>query len=279
MTLGNELAMNFFVDKANYQEGMYAVITKTAADGTTESVTATFTKYNTAGALYVVKFNGLAAKEMGDRITVVAYNAEGKQVSEPWLDSVKDYAMRMLPKATKNTDKAMYVEMLNYGAAAQVQFKYDTDNLVNADLTDEQKAFGIASVELTDERVKGTGYIGSNLSLESQILLNFFFNGKLLTDDTYAVVTFTNHNEVAKEVRVEASEYGTQGSYKTVIVDDIVLADSFELVTVNVYDAEGNVVAYASDSVESYAQRMSTGEDLYMAIAKFAQAAYNSFHA
>ena len=48
---------------------------------------------------------------------------------------------------------------------------------------------------------------------------------------------------------------------------------------VGVIDAEGNVVANASDSVESYAARMSTGDDLYMAIAKFAQAAYNSFHA
>ena len=279
MTLGNELAMNFFIGKAYYAEGIYAVITKTAADGSTESVTTTFSKYNTAGSLYVTKFDGLAAKEMGDELSVIVYNAEGKQISEVWTDSVKSYAMRMLPKATKATDKAMYVEMLNYGAAAQVQFKYDAENLVNADLTDEQKAMGIASVELTDERVKGTGYIGSNLTLENQILLNIFFNGKLLTDDTHAVITFTDHNGNAKEITVQSSEYTTQGNYKIIVVDDIVLADSFTVVTVNVYDAEGNVVANASDSVESYAARMSTGDDLYMAIAKFAQAAYNSFHA
>ena len=216
---------------------------------------------------------------MGDELSVIVYNAEGKQISEVWTDSVKSYAMRMLPKATKATDKAMYVEMLNYGAAAQVQFKYNAENLVNADLTDAQKAMGIASVELTDERVKGTGYIGSNLTLENQILLNIFFNGKLLTADTHAVITFTDHNGNAKEITVQSSEYTTQGSYKVIVVDDIVLADSFTVVTVNVYDAEGNVVAYASDSVESYAARMSTGDDLYMAIAKFAQAAYNSFHA
>ena len=186
--------------------------------------------------------------------------------------------MRMFPKATKATDKTMYVEMLNYGAAAQVEFGYDTDNLVNADLTDEMKACAIESVELENDQVKGTNNVGSNLTLENQILLNIYFKAAALTDDTYAVVTFTDHNGNAKEITVKSSEYDTKGSYKIVVIDDIVLADAFQLVTVNVYDAEGNVVAYGSDSVESYASRMSKGDDLYMAIAKFAKAAYNSFH-
>ena len=165
--------------------------------------------------------------------------------------------------------------MLNYGAAAQVQFNYDTENLANADLTEEQKASAIPSVEVNDQRVKGTGYIGSNLSLENQILMNMFFNGTIVNKDTYAVISFTDYNGAAKEITVQSSEYGKQGNYTIITIDDIVLADSFCLVTIDVYDAKGNVVAYSSDSIESYAARMSTGEDIFMAVAKFAQAAYN----
>lgn len=276
MTLGNELAMNFFISSTNYTNGCYAVITKTAADGTTKTVTSGFSKYSST--LYATTFNGLAAKEMGDVLSVVVFNAEGQQISRAWTDSVKAYSMRMLPKATKATEKTVYVEMLNYGAAAQVQFNYDTENLANADLTEEQKASAIPSVEVNDQRVKGTGYIGSNLSLENQILMNMFFNGTIVNKDTYAVISFTNYNGAAKEITVQSSEYGKQGNYTIITIDDIVLADAFCLVTIDVYDAKGNVVAYSSDSIESYAARMSTGEDIFMAVAKFAQAAYNYKH-
>ena len=277
MTLGNDLAMNFFILKANYADGIYAEITKTAANGETKTVKASFAPYGN-GALYSVRYDGLAAKEMGDQLSVVIYNAEGQAISNPWLDSVKDYAMRMLPGAKDDIIRTVYVEMLNYGAAAQAQFNYNTENPVNNELTEAQKALGITDVEVKNEQVKDQYCAGSNLSLENQILLNLFFKNTIMTDDSYAIISFTSHEGKDVEVRVEASEYGTQGSFKTVIIDDIVLADSFKVVTVTIYNAEGEVVSTACDSVAGYVARMSQGDDIYMAVAKFAKAAYNNFH-
>ncbi|MBP3634287.1 MAG: hypothetical protein J6J43_06915, partial [Oscillospiraceae bacterium] len=73
----------------------------------------------------------------------------------------------------------------------------------------------------------------------------------------------------------EFSMYGTVDRYK-VTIDDIVLADAYCLVSVEVYD-EGaeEPFAYGSDSVESYANRGSAtaAAPLYNAIMKFATSA------
>jgi len=55
------------------------------------------------------------------------------------------------------------------------------------------------------------------------------------------------------------------------VVDKIVLADAFSLVTVTVYNADGSVYGTGSDSVESYAARVSS--ELNTAIMKFASSA------
>jgi hypothetical protein len=49
-------------------------------------------------------------------------------------------------------------------------------------------------------------------------------------------------------------------------------------VTVTVYDANGNVYGTATDSLESYLARMSTGNNLYASIMKFSDAAYAYLH-
>jgi hypothetical protein len=55
--------------------------------------------------------------------------------------SPKQYAMNMLGKAsTSDAQKALCVAMLNYGTEAQNYFNYNTDALMNGDLTAEQRA-------------------------------------------------------------------------------------------------------------------------------------------
>ena len=58
--------------------------------------------------------------------------------------SPKKYAFNMLGKASTSAKlKVLCVAMLNYGTAAQEYFGYRTDDLMNAGLTDEQKALVI----------------------------------------------------------------------------------------------------------------------------------------
>jgi hypothetical protein len=57
-----------------------------------------------------------------------------------------------------------------------------------------------------------------------------------------------------------------------------VVADGGQLVTVAVYDGEGNAVASASDSIDSYAARQMGKDALYEMVAKFTASTYAYFH-
>ena len=88
----------------------------------------------------------------------------------------------------------------------------------------------------------------------------------------YATVEFTGvlGNEVKETVSV-----AKMSGYTGVAVDQIVLADAVCPVTVTVYNADGSVYAYATDSVESYNARQNPNgtNALYTNIMKFAASA------
>ena len=88
---------------------------------------------------------GIPAKKLGDTVYFAVYAelADGTYVySKCYHYSPYSYAYSLLSKSTTTQDmKNLIVAMLNYGAAAQVYFNYNTANPVNASLTAEQKAF------------------------------------------------------------------------------------------------------------------------------------------
>jgi hypothetical protein len=168
----------------------------------------------------------------------------------------------------------MMVDMLNYGAAAQVHFGYCTDNLANKDLTDEQKASAtVATPEMNNNVVKGTNYQGSRFILSSRIQVQVGFKG--LKEGMYAIYTYTNNNGDVKEIRVEYADFVASGSSKIgVELSALVYADARALVDIVVYNADGSVYATASDSIESACARGSKSEDnVYVALMKFADSA------
>ena len=142
--------------------------------------------------------------------------------------------------------------------------KYDTENLVNADMTDAQKAWGTQNdIVLTNNQNKGTGTYNTALTLKSAIQMDFiFFTKNVGASDAwasrYAIVTYTDHYGNEKEMRIEGSafaKYGSGTSYVQVNAIGMAVADYQSIVTCVVYDADGNVLATASDSMESYAYR------------------------
>ena len=287
MTLGNNLAMNFYIDPEGlvYGEDYYAVITKSYADRNDLVVKIPSSAWVEAYDMFRVTLDKVAAKEMADKITVAVYNANDKLISNVWEDSVQDYTMRNLEKEAAKADAnkellALYVEMLNYGAAAQTHFDYNAGNLANDELTAAQKALGLSNVEMKDSRVPGTGYVGSSLTLESNILMNFFFNTiPAEHDDMYAIASYTDHYGKAKEVKIAGKDFVKFNSTTwKVSVAGLVVADCRQPVEVKVYDASGAVIASVTDSIESYTARMNGDGPLYVAIMKFAIAAYNYFH-
>ena len=107
------------------------------------------------------RFSNIAAKEVNDTITVTLYGTFNGKVykAEEYSYSVATYCYNRLAKSSDAKFKRVCVDLLNYGAAAQIYFSYNTENLANAALTDEQKAFGSTEYSaLTDNRTNSGEY-------------------------------------------------------------------------------------------------------------------------
>jgi hypothetical protein len=208
------------------------------------------------------------------------YDAEGNRISEYKTTSILEYAMQKLSTSTNSEFKVALVDMLNYGAAAQVKFKYNAENLVNAGLTDEQKALATTNVkEVENKRESDSNYFaGSNLRFENKI--NMIFAFKNISRDTYAVFTWTSHDGKAKSVRVDGADYSVQsGRYIVELESDIVVADARQMVICTIYDFDGNVITYVADSVEGNVARVSeANREFYESFMKFADSAYAYLH-
>jgi alpha-amylase len=276
IVLGGELDMNFFIEPADLTgTDYYAVVTLHAQSGDI-TTTVPYAEWEQRTNYVVVTQKGLAARQMADEIDVVIYHGNGTQASVKHTDSIRSYAMRVLERQRAEA-KTMLVDMLNYGAAAQNYFTYNTDDLANNQLTTAQQAYASQSVSCKDQRVQGTNYFGSTLTLESKIKLTMYFQN--ITTSMYAIISFTDHYGNAKSVRVEGSEFSKYNSTTYgVVVDDVVVADGDTVVSVAVYNAYGRKVAYASDSVNGYAVRKGSSHELFEKVQKFTTAAYTYLH-
>ena len=158
------------------------------ADGTMDDAIATYSGAVEMNGMYMVATDGVHAKRMGDTIYFRAYAklADGSYVYSKTVQySTVTYAEHIL-----NSDKALVAAMLNYGAQAQLYFGYNTENLANASLTEEQKALVkgyesdlLAPVAKPDDSKAGTfastgtGFArkAPAVSFEGSFVLNYFF--------------------------------------------------------------------------------------------------------
>ena len=284
MVLGNELAMNFFVTiNGTADENSVAVVTMTYADGReAQVVEIPYGEWvDTGDGRKKIRFDGIAAKEMSDNINVVIKSGE-EIISNSYNDSVREYAQRGLAlKSTAVDTRTMLVDMLNYGAAAQQVFTYNTDDLANKNIDDYQQ-YATASVEINNYQEKGNGYKSATLTLENEIYMTMVFYKSVVTSDMTAVVTFTNHENTLQTVEIAGSDFIDRGSAWGIVVDELVVADARQIVTCTFLDADGNEVegVYGKDSIESFCYRAieGSGSNYYEYIMKFCSSAYDYFH-
>ena len=149
LSFEDEILVNFYYtisDETNIAEHGMLMFEELPTVISVDGADAVYSKpiYDTIKAGYGVTTTGIAAKEMGDTRYYVAYAKvnDGTYIYSGAYDySPKKYAMNMLGReSTSDKQKALCVAMLNFGAAAQVYFGYNTDTLMNAELTEEQKA-------------------------------------------------------------------------------------------------------------------------------------------
>ena len=123
---------------------------------------------------YYVVTKALAAKEMGDDVTVELKS--GETVVGEYTYSVADYAAGILAGNYTDATKALVTAMLNYGAAAQKYFNYDVENLVGTPVSDTA---ALLAAEVEDAVINDVSeiFIGASLVLEGTMKLRFYFKG------------------------------------------------------------------------------------------------------
>ncbi len=266
LDLESSIKVNFYILASYFEEDRdyYAEIVHSSANGDiTRKID--FADWKDNNSYKQISYTDLVAKNMADTITVTIYDETGKQISVAQPASIKTYAENYLRDNAGKDDKwvTSFVDMLNYGAEAQRYFNYNTENLANAGIDQYQIYATKNDVELTNiAEVFGPVY-KANLDLENRIVYNGYF--KDVTSDMTAEISYTSHT--GKEISHPAAIVKS-GSYYKVAVDTLVIADANQLVTITVYDGDGNVYAYIKDTVNSYLCRVIPNEPTFEALAK-----------
>ena len=269
LVLGDTLDMNFFhVMSSVTDPNSYAKIVRSYADGRADDVRIIpKSQWNTSGSYYKITYDGLAAKEMCDNINITLYNSDDVAISYTWTDNIRTYVMRMVDRPDQQKARTLYIDMLNYGAAAQQTFTYATNNLANALLTDAHQADATQTADCENQRVMTDNVQGSSLELTSKIVLNFYFTG--ITKGMYAQISYTDYLGNTVSYRTEYEDFvKNNGSYK-LSVDKLAVADGSTLVTCTVYKADGTQYASVTDSMTSYLARFVTSYPWFEQVVKF----------
>ena len=285
VTLGNAMQISFFAKQEYFDgEDYFAIVEHVLPDGTTSEKRYEFEEWEarriSSVDYYAINYSNLAARQIADEIRVTIYKTDGTQVSNTRVDGLSAYAYRTLedPRTDEELRTAL-VDMLNYGAAAQLEFDYNKENLANAN-ADKYQHYATTDIShLKDESVPGDYFVGTTLTLKNNIQLTGYF--KNLKSDMYAVATFTNHSGHERILNVSGTDFVKFNSTTYgVCVDNLVVADAAQLVTITVYNADGSVYDTLVDSINAYLKR--SIEDgagaIYEAIAKFTRSAYNTLH-
>lgn len=282
LSFEEEILVNFYytVSDMTYVEE-HGMLVFYSAPGTADFSKADAVYHKSMGdsveAYYGISTAGIAAREMGDTRYYVAYAklSDGTYVySDIYGYSPKQYAMNMLGKAsTSEGQKALCVALLNFGAAAQEYFGDKVNDLMNAELTDAQKALVIpydrnlftGAVEADEAKIgafaaTATGFSekGVSVSLEGAFSMNYYFTPDtamsgdmtlyIWTPEAYAAadtLTADNASETVTMVVTSLDNYwGTVSGIAAKCLDDTYYV-------AGVYaDADGNtyctgVIAYS----------------------------------
>ena len=198
LSFEDEILVNFYYTAENTEDvvsnGMVVFYSDPGtADMAKADVIYDNANYVEASGSYIVTTNGIAAKEMGDNRYYAAYAElkDGTYAYSPLYQySPKKYAMSRIKNSTNANMKALCVAMLNYGAAAQEFFGYRTEDLMNSELTAEQKALAkpytsdlLVGAVAADPSKTGNfaqtaaGFSGrsASVSFEGAFMINYYF--------------------------------------------------------------------------------------------------------
>lgn len=141
ISLKDDFSINFYVDALPIQNGDYK---DPYVIFTINGVETKVTTYTRDADLLIFAIDKLAPDMMGTTVyaTFHATAPDGSDYAFTTEYSIARYCYDALAlEDSSNELRALLVDILNFGAAAQL-YRNSTDKLVNADLTEEQRAYG-----------------------------------------------------------------------------------------------------------------------------------------
>ena len=166
VSLGDSIGVNFVIGEENVQFYVNdAAVEAVLKDGK-----------------YVIT---LAAAQMTDKITI---KVNGLPLAETY--SVRAYADVILADETKADCHELVKAMLNYGAASQLHFAYNTGSLANDGIEFSAAAPEGESAVAMEGAMAGVNFYGASLLHKDKIAVRFYFTG----DITDCVFTDANGN-------------------------------------------------------------------------------------
>ena len=255
ISLADNVAINFFVETAPFDSGLYTdPYVVFAMNGKETKVT----NYKTQDGYYVFTFCDLAPDMMNETVTANLYATVAQEVAlvSTSTYSVAQYCYAALRnEATGDALRTLLVETLNFGAASQ-QFRNNNvaaDELVNADLTDAELALGDTGElrELESCRDFGSNdgevkWYGVSLLMGDAIRMRVYFNAQDMTGLTVQVVGESGGEWTLDDVKTKNGMY-------YVDFGGLNPAQMSEMVSMTVYREGAAVSSTMRYSIESYA--------------------------
>jgi len=221
-----------------------------------EQMTAKVNPATGEALMYQVTYKGINAKEMGDNFSTTLY-AVGEDGTIYYgttvVDSIKSYLLGKIDAEASIPElKTMAVDMLKYGAAAQVRLGYNTENLVTADLTEEQLSY--ATVEISEAvnyvATTGTGAaVNTNITVTSRVQLNLSCIYTTATDPNAVKCVITDSEG---KVLAEIAATNKGGIMFSAIYENVGAKEMRDVINATFYEGETAISQTVSWSVESY---------------------------
>ena len=260
LSLKGDIGVNFFVQPSGDATDYRVVLSWSE-----NSRTVAFSSLNpiaegqpNAGS-YKITAN-VEAKEMNDTITAILY--DGDTVLDVCEYSVSRYARRILANAggefdsLANLDKLQILceAMLIYGAKAQVQFGYHTDDLADAGLAytlEDVPARSLATYDAamaTDLSCFGLIFEGSSLVLETTTAHRLYFSGTTVEQLADAGVRVNCGNKVLSFIE------GTEQYPVCVEIPGMAARNILKNYTVTFTSKDGTIVRKLTVNAGAYIQ-------------------------
>ena len=225
LSVNGTLNLNFYTVLSEDLIATENVTMQFTVNGQTETVALDDAVIKDDYHVFIVK---LAARQMADEVTAQIMLGD-KAIGEAKSYSIKKYAEAKINNENSSEELVTLMKaMLNYGAAAQEFFGYNTENLANAGLADADKVLPTVdasaykhSVEGSEEGIKAAS---ASLEIASENTIRVYF--KLTGDKTIDEYTFTVNGE-------EVSPVLRNGMY-CVEISGIVARDLDEMFAVSV---------------------------------------------